>query len=101
MWFVSLQLRIELGTDLEIGLAIFPAISSVPSFATYRPAVNFKAVLPLPNRSYATPSLGSMSFQLGASYTGSYFRWPSHGLTGGFWKYPSVSPGNPADWAGT
>ena len=101
MPLASSQPRKLFVTDLEIGLAMFPAISSVPSFATYRPAVNFSAVLPLPNKLYAIPSLGSMSFQLGASYTGSYFRWPSQGLTGGFWKYPSVSPSNPAVCAGT
>ena len=36
---------------------------------TYRPKLAFRAVLPLPNRSYDTPTRGVMSFQFTDSFS--------------------------------
>src|SRR5262245_35631713 len=43
--------------------------NATPSFTTYLLSVYFSAVLPSPNRSYATPNRGEMSFQFGTFFT--------------------------------
>ena len=54
---VSVQVRLLLETDVSIGLFILAMASVCP--ATYRPTLNLTAVLPLPNKSYETPSRGA------------------------------------------
>src|SRR5687767_2239954 len=73
--FRSAHGRVAVFTVVRNGFRSF-LIPTLCSSATYRLTVAFTAVLPVPNRSYATPSLGLRSFQFGTSGTASNDRGP-------------------------
>ena len=85
-WFVSFHVRLTLFTDVLIGLFALGIVVAVIS--TYRPTDTFRAVCPLPNRSYDTPRRGFRSVHEGTSCTGPKLR-----------AGPNLPSG--ADWAGT
>src|SRR5579859_4957827 len=62
---VSFHVRNALLTRVFNGLLAVAV--AVDSLATYRPQLARSTLLPLPDRSHATPTRGSMSFQLGTS----------------------------------
>src|SRR5262249_5808715 len=72
----SAHVRLTLFTDAVIGL--FALMSSTAITSTYRPSDALSAVLPLPNRSYDTPSRGFRSFQFGTPPTLSKLRAPTN-----------------------
>ena len=64
----SFQGRVVVTDSPVIGLAGAVAVPE-SALTTYRPTLAFTAVLPLPNRSYAAPNRGVMSFQFTDSFT--------------------------------
>src|SRR5438128_827297 len=78
--FVSVHLRLALLTAETIGLikSLYPVVTA----CTYRPTLAFTAVLPVPNRSKATPTRGLMSFQFGVSSIAGKERDATRGVAG-------------------
>src|SRR5262245_22803637 len=87
--FESVQVRVVFVTRLVAGSASVPPVAAPPrSPDRYLLMETFKAVLPLPKRSYAAPILGVMSFQCSPGVFGmTMFRLGTN-CTG-----PSVWPG--------